>query len=135
IASASAAAHQGLEILARDIQTRAGNSTRFVEVALHAAPCAADVPCKTSLMLITHHAPGSLAKILGELARRGVNLTKLESRPHPQKEWHYRFYLDLAGHAASQPIADALAAIEPLTEEILLLGTYPAAGEAVDPAS
>lgn len=135
IASASAASRLGLEILARDIQTRAGNSTRFVEVALHASPCPADVPCKTSLMLITEHQPGSLAKILGELARRNVNLAKLESRPHPGQVWHYRFYLDLAGHAASRPIAEALEIIRPMTEELLLLGTYPAAGEAVDPAS
>jgi chorismate mutase/prephenate dehydratase len=61
-----------------------------------------------------------------------VNLTKIESRPTPGSPWQYRFYLDLEGHAASEPVAAALEDIRPFTTELRVLGTYPRAegGEA-----
>lgn len=129
IASESAGRAFGLEVLARNIQTQESNYTRFVEVAQEAAPCPPDVPCKTSLLLVTAHKPGALGEVIVAFARRGVNLTKLESRPIPGAPFEYQFYLDIEGHAASEAITETLADIESLqlTHELRILGTYPKA--------
>jgi chorismate mutase / prephenate dehydratase len=131
IASAAAAAAYGLVILARGIQTAAGNATRFVEVSLHAAPLGEDEPAKTSLVLALADRPGALGEILLCLARRNLSLTKLESRPIPATPWQYRFYVDVLGHVASESFAAALEEVRPLTTELHVLGTYRAAADPV----
>lgn len=133
IASAAAASTYGLVILARGIQTAAGNATRFVEVSRHAAPLGEDEPAKTSLLLALADRPGALGEILLCLARRNLSLTKLESRPIPATPWQYRFYVDVLGHAASETFASALDELRPLTTELRVLGTYRAADDPAPP--
>ncbi len=144
IAGRAAAAVYGLVVLAESIQSQEGNFTRFVELARAetsavpppdvlgrpAAPAAAG-PRKTSLLLTLPHRPGALAAVLQALAARGVNLTKLESRPIPATPWEYRFYLDVEGDAAAEPLAAALAALGGLTAELRILGSYRRATGAV----
>jgi chorismate mutase / prephenate dehydratase len=128
IASAAAAATYGLDIVLRSLQTEAGNATRFVEIALHPLPVPQGGRVKTSLLLtLAAERPGALGEVLTEFARRGLNLTKLESRPAPGSRWAYRFYLDVQGHASEDPFREALLAIRPATAELRVLGSYLAA--------
>ena len=127
IASAAAAKRYGLAVLATGIQTTAGNATRFVEIGLRPAPVPDGAPAKTSLVLSLADRPGALGDVLVRLAGRGLSLTKLESRPIPDAPFTYRFYMDVLGHAASEPFHAALDDIRPLTTELRILGTYPAA--------
>jgi chorismate mutase/prephenate dehydratase len=127
IASESAAQRFGLQVLVRDIQSAAGDYTRFVELAREASPIPPDVPCKTTLTVVLEHRPGTLGQVLTALAQRGVNLAKLESRPIPGEPWRYRFFLDLEGHSASAPLIAALGDLQPLASSMRMLGTYPVA--------
>jgi chorismate mutase/prephenate dehydratase len=124
IASSAAAQRYGLAIVARGIQSAAGNATRFVEIAVRPAPVAANTTAKTSLVLALADRPGALGEVLMRFAARGLSLTKLESRPIPEAPFTYRFYADVLGHAASEAFDAALADIRPLTTEVRVLGTY-----------
>jgi chorismate mutase/prephenate dehydratase len=127
IASGAAATRYGLAIVARAIQSAAGNATRFVEIALHPAPVPDGAAVKTSLVLALADRPGALGEVLMGFAARGLSLTKLESRPIPSAPFTYRFYVDVLGHSASAPFQAVLAEIGPLTAELRVLGTYAAA--------
>ena len=71
--------------------------------------------------------PGWLVRCLSEFAFRGVNLTKIESRPRRARLGHYLFHVDMEGRADEGAAADAVAALHAHCEEVRLLGTYPAA--------
>ncbi|CAM3678529.1 prephenate dehydratase [Kibdelosporangium persicum] len=85
---------------------------------------------RTSLaVVIAHDEPGSLANTLSELALRGINLTRIESRPLRGQFGEYRFYLDLDGHVAEQRVGDALAALHRVSRQVRFLGSYPKADQ------
>ena len=73
--------------------------------------------------------PGSLLTILQEFAARGVNLTKLESRPTGRGLGDYCFLIDLEGHLSDEVVADALRSLKAKQADVKFLGSYPAAGD------
>ena len=101
------------------------NYTRFFVVGRGEPPYAQRA--KTSLVFATAHSPGALVACLNEFASRGINLTKLESRPRRNRPWHYVFYLDFEGHWQDELTREALVALLARAAFVKLLGSYPAA--------
>lgn len=124
IASARAAEIYGMEILARGIEDYGRNFTRFLVIGRVEPPRAERE--KTSIIFALPHKPGALYEALGAFAKRGINLTKIESRPTRARPWQYNFYLDFEGHVSDERVREALS--ELATKSILLkvLGSYPA---------
>ncbi|GAB3430044.1 prephenate dehydratase [Actinophytocola sediminis] len=124
-----AATHYPLDVLATDVADVDGAMTRFL---LLRRPGALPEPTgfdRTSLVMVASaERTGVLAELLTELALRGINLSRIESRP--QKGWlgRYRFYLDFDGHIAESRVGDALAALHRRCEHVRFLGSYPKAG-------
>lgn len=125
IASVLAAETYGLEILAHNIEDLAINFTRFF--VLGATNSSRQDPSKTSIIFTTRHEPGALYRVLGELAGRGINLTKIESRPRRNRPWHYLFYVDFEGHEDDPGVREALLGILKQASFLKVLGSYPAA--------
>ena len=125
IASALAAKMYGLEIIERAIEDFHFNYTRFFVMGLDDPP-RAQRP-KTSVVFSTRHQPGALYKAMGEFAMRGINLTKIESRPRLNQPWRYTFYVDFEGHCQDVESEAALIALLRHSSFVKFLGSYPAA--------
>ena len=125
IAGRMAAERYDLRVLAANIQDDAANVTRFLVLGLADAltPAGDD---KTSVVCTVKDEVGILAKLLQPLARQGVSLTKIESRPLRGRPWEYVFFLDLRGHRSDARVRRALAGMAPLTTRMKILGSYPA---------
>ncbi|MGI8426622.1 MAG: prephenate dehydratase [Actinomycetota bacterium] len=123
IASVEAAELYGLEILARDIEDRADNSTKFVAIG-RANPGILGDADKTSIVFATADVPGALYKCLKEFADRKLNLSKIESRPSRAKAWQYHFYLDLDSPSSDPATQEALEALSDHTSFLRVLGSY-----------
>jgi chorismate mutase/prephenate dehydratase len=128
IAGRLAAAHYGLDVLAADIQTFAGNSTRFIRVAAHPDPDAHGD--KATITFTLRHERGSLHRALAAFVALGMNLTRIESRPMPGQSWEYRFYVDAEGPMDERKLDVLMAALQEDCLDCRLLGRYPAAGGA-----
>lgn len=127
IAGEQAAEIYKMGILAKNIADNPNNYTRFFVLSkIDAPPSGND---KTSIIFSTRHVPGALYKALGEFAVRGINLTKIESRPTKQRPWEYNFYLDFEGHRSETRCAKALKELETKSVFVKILGSYPKAPE------
>jgi chorismate mutase/prephenate dehydratase len=127
LSSRRAAARFGLTVLLNDVSDHAENYTRFVAVATHTRIDRDEARLwHTSVRFVTHHHPGALLSAIEPLARYGVNMASLQSRPIPGRPWNYQFYADLEGHPLDAAVATALRALEENVAEIGYLGCYPA---------
>jgi prephenate dehydratase len=128
VAAPLAAEHYRLEALADDIADTPGAVTRFVLIALPGAPPPPTGADRTSLVAyIADDHPGALLEVLTELAVRGVNLTRIESRPTGDGLGRYCFSMDAEGHISYARVAEALAALRRLCADVRFLGSYPTA--------
>jgi len=125
VASRRAAALYELEVLAEGIETTPNNYTRFLHLSRTAAPVGEG--SKTSIVFVVTNEVGTLYTALGALARRRINLVKIESRPARQRPWDYTFYVDVDGHAEREPLRAALDEFRAQTAFLRVLGSYPKA--------
>ena len=125
IGSEEAARIWGLKVIARDINDQKENYTRFVVVGPRHLPCDERIACKTSLIFATRHEQGALVACLNVLANRGLNLTKLESRPRPGAPWEYVFYVDFEGNLQHPDTESALKELTAHVISLKVLGCYP----------
>ena len=116
----------GLDVLAEDIQDNSDATTRFVQVRLPGQipePTGAD---KTTLSLyMRQDEPGALLAILTEFAVRGVNLTRIESRPTKKAMGDYFFSVDVEGHVTDARVSEALMGLHRICLDVRFLGSYP----------
>ncbi|WP_135230185.1 prephenate dehydratase [Deinococcus fonticola] len=124
IASRRAAELYGLNILKEEVEDEAFNYTRFMVLSRH-EPLPSDAPHKTSLVFAVRHTPGFLVETLSEL--RGLNLSRIESRPRRDRAWSYLMYIDLEGKASDPQVALALAGVLRKASYAKIIGSYPMA--------
>lgn len=125
IAGEMAAEHYDLEIVAKNIEDKPNNTTRFLVIGAHdVAPSGRD---KTSLALSAKNRPGAVYDLLAPLAENQVSMSKLESRPSRTGLWEYMFFVDIEGHRQDEKVAQALAELAPRAAFLKILGSYPVA--------
>jgi chorismate mutase/prephenate dehydratase len=121
----AAAALYRLNLLAENIEDNPNNTTRFVVIGyLEVAPSGCD---KTSLVMSARNRPGAMHDLLEPLARHGVSMTRMESRPSRMGMWEYVFFVDVEGHQRDPAVAVALRELAERATFLKILGSYPAA--------
>ena len=122
LASRNCAELYGLKCLAGSIQDKGNNHTRFICISkqLEIYP-GAD---KTSIMMVLNHRPGALYKVLARLYVLGINVTKLESRPLPDRDFEFMFYFDLDTSIYSEEFVQLMCELDDFCEEFKYLGSF-----------
>lgn len=125
IAGESAGQVYGLKVVAGPIEDRSDNTTRFLVLGRAAFPPSGHD--RTSLLVSIRDQPGALYRVLEPLARHGISMSRIESRPEHGALWQYAFFIDVGGHADELPLKAALAEIDEFAGEVRVLGSYPVA--------
>ncbi|MFM1746713.1 MAG: hypothetical protein RLZZ188_379 [Verrucomicrobiota bacterium] len=130
VAGELAAEHYGVPVLARNIQDKADNTTRFFVLGRRPSGAVGNGKDITSLLVslgdeAASHS-GALLRMLMPLAERGINLSKIESRPSKKRPWDYYFFLDVTGHHDEPRMREALAELRKFCPMVKWLGSYPA---------
>ena len=122
IASYDCASLYGLKCLESDIQDRGNNYTRFICISkkLEIYPGAN----RTTVMMTLPHRPGSLCRALSRFYSLGINITKLESRPLPERDFQFMFYFDLETSVYSGEFGRMIDDLDSISEEFRYLGSY-----------
>ena len=129
IGTRGAADRYGCTLLREDVEDDPGSETRFVWIARAGTGPDPGERFKTALVFwgAGSSGPGWLVRCLSEFAERGVNLTRIESRPRRQRLGEYMFFLDLDGRADDRPVATAIDALRGHADVVRVLGSFPAA--------
>ena len=114
----------GLEILAENIQDQQHNRTRFLVMGQQPVPPTGRD--KTSVLIYTANRPGALFYVLEPFEKLQISLTKIDSRPSKKEAWEYVFFVDFEGHSTDDKVIELFARLKNCTEEVKLLGSYPA---------
>lgn len=117
----------GLEVVADSVADTQGARTRFVVVGKRAAPTPRTGNDTTLVVFTLPHTPGTLVTSLQDFALRGIDLSRIASRPNREKYGTYLFYVDFVGHIDDDPLAEALRALWMRAEEAYYLGSWPSA--------
>lgn len=127
IAGKTAAEVYGLTLLATEIEDRPDNTTRFFVIGRRLFKASGED--RTSLLVSTNETtgPGALHRLLGPLAKHGINLTRIESRPSQRRKWDYVFFIDIEGHIDDPNVAAALEGLKSQASLYRVLGSYPRA--------
>jgi len=125
IASEIAATIYGLGVLAPHIEDEPNNTTRFWVLGSQNVP--ASGRDETSIVMSAPNRPGAIYGLLEPIAKHGVSMSRLESRPARTGLWEYLFFVDLVGHVTDPPVAGALSELQEKAPFIKILGSYPAA--------
>ena len=123
VASRRAAEIYGMRILQEGMEDNPENYTRFLEIARQAAHPSTEA--KTSIVFSLKNEAGTLYQSLRAFAERGIDLTKMESRPLVGKIWEYLFYIDFVGSADEEPGRGALESLQSRALMLRVLGCYP----------
>ncbi|RJS72928.1 prephenate dehydratase [Methanophagales archaeon] len=140
LASKAAAQKYGLNILEENVQSGAlprkpaspegaykDSVTRFVVLSASGIKTAPTGRDKTSVLIYLKDYPGALYDVLGEFAQRGINLTKIESRPSKRALGDYMFHIDCEGHIEEEKVKETLKGVESKVAMLKILGAYPIA--------
>lgn len=122
LSSRSCAELYNLSCLASSVQDKGNNRTRFICISRNMEIYPGSD--KTSIMMVLNHRPGALYKVLARIYTLGINVTKLESRPIPDREFEFMFYFDLETSIYSEQFVQLMCELEDLCEEFKYLGSY-----------
>ncbi|MBS0214507.1 MAG: prephenate dehydratase [Proteobacteria bacterium] len=125
IAGESAGLVYNLKTIAGPIEDRGDNTTRFLVIGRSLFPPSGHD--RTSLLVFIRDRPGALYGVLEPLARRGISMNRIESRPSHEGLWQYAFFIDVSGHREESPLKDALEEINSAAGDVRVLGSYPVA--------